>query len=234
MGIIDDPNDLDDFERRQRFDEIAAEFGRSIAAWECAPWVHPLDLLARDGVECPDADALAGWSDDAVTTLLWRVIEHLARQNTHLRHTDHLSDRALYLELLDGALQEPTKDWAAVLSPDEIAVPGSWSSSIDMSGEWETDESVRVYAMYYVADDDVKERAMLADLLQDRATPLPAFRPPPYDRDRFLPRHPEERRDETPQDDWFDEGDTRPRGTDPDPRRRDDHDGPFLDNDIPF
>ena len=101
-------------------------------------------------------------------------------------------------------------------------------------------ESIRLHAMYYVPDDDVKEREMLADPLEDSATPLPAYRTPPYDRDRFLPRHPESLRDQTPQDDWFDEGDTRPRGTDPDPRRRhdaddaDDEDKPFRDNDIPF
>lgn len=234
MGIIDDPNELDDFERRQRFDEIAAEYGRSIAAWECAPWILPAVLLARDGVELPDERALAGWSDDAVTTMLWRVIEHLARQNTHLFNTDHLSDRELYLELLDGALKEPTKDWAAVLAPEEIAVPGSWSCSIDVGGEIVDDASARLYATYFVPDDDDQRHGWLAEMLDPGSPPLPAYRQPPYDRDHFLPRHPEESRAETPREGWFDEGDIRPRGTDADPRRLDDPPPSMSDDDVRF
>ena len=77
--FIEDPNDLDDIERMIKFNEIAEEYGRHIAAFETAPWVTEYDLLIRAGIELPAPQEL---DDEALTALLWRIIENLATRNT--------------------------------------------------------------------------------------------------------------------------------------------------------
>jgi hypothetical protein len=228
--IIDDPNDLDDFERKLRFEEIAAEFGRSIAAMECAPWIDTVALAARHRLICPEASAIATWTDDEVSALIWRVIEFLAAQNTYFSETDHLSDRELYVELWESVLAEPTKDWEAVLEPDEIRSPSAWACHFSMLDDFSDPAVARLYARYYLPDDHKDRNGFLADFLEP-GEPLPPYEQPPFDRDRFMPERP------MPiEDDGWEETNTKPRSEPPPrPRRRGrSGDRPFTDDDIPF
>ncbi len=174
--FVEDPNDLDDVERMIKFHEIAAEYGRSIAAWETAPWVSEFELLERDGVILPHPDDL---DDDQLTDVLWKVIENMATRNTFFYHTDHLSEREFYERLYHEVLHEPAKDYSAVLDPDELTGPGAWVQSIDMCG----DDDLEAYWRYYADEETRREDAELHTDLQ-----MPPSEPCPYDRDRFLPR----------------------------------------------
>ncbi len=191
--FIEDPNDLDDIERMIKFNEIAEEYGRHIAAFETAPWVTEYDLLIRAGIELPAPQEL---DDEALTALLWRIIENLATRNTFLYDTDHLSDRALYTKLWEEVLHEPTKDYATVLDPEEITGLGAWQHCIDMCG-CEGDDLLD-YWKYYADEQTRQEDAALYTDMQ-----MPPKEPCPYDRDRFLPRSLDEKlRERGELDEW--------------------------------
>lgn len=242
--IIDDPNDMDDIERKIKFAEIAREFGRSIAAFECAPYISEFELMRRKGIDCPPPDVVDKLDDDAVTALVWKVMEYYASRNTFPSPTDHLSDRALYRKLYEVAEEEPSRDWEAVLEPHELTQVGSWVQHIDLL-PLDSDDDIRNYARWFVRDDDTKERANWASMLDEGQT-LPPFEGAPFDRDRFLPKSLEdklrERGEEPTEEQRFDHGEVDPRydefksfdddaddSTDGEPRRR-----KLDDDDIPF
>lgn len=103
---------------------------------------------------------------------LWDVIHGLAQLGAFLHHTDHLSDRDLYIYLWTDALREST-----VLMPENPAC--SWH--IDPVGSG-SEEDIRLYLKYYASN---RERR---DWLKDWPTdPMPGREKPPYDRDRRLP-----------------------------------------------
>lgn len=191
--FVEDPNDLDDIERMIKFNDLAEEFGRPIAAWETSPWVTEFELLERDGIKPP---APAELDDDQVTQWLWKVIENLATRNTFFYQTDHLSDRQFYEQLWHEVLHEPTKDYSTVLDKNELTSPNAWSHHIDMC---DPQVDPTDYWRYY-ADD--RTRREDAGYYPD--VPMPPREPCPYDRDRFLPKSPDERMMETGDDTRWD------------------------------
>jgi hypothetical protein len=180
--FIEDPNDLDDVERLIKFNEIAQEYGRSIAAWETAPWIPEFELLRRDGIALPSPYEL---DDDELTKALWSIIESMAGRNTFFHHTDHLCDREFYERLYYDRLHQPTKDYAAVLDKEEITALGAVVHSIDMC---DGDEDSSEYWRFYADEADREEEAGLSP-----GFAMPPRQPCPYDRDQFLPRSIDER-----------------------------------------
>jgi len=193
--LIDDPNDLDDAERIIKFNELAHEYGRHIAAYETAPWVPEAELLKRDGIMLPQPDEL---DEDEISALLWRIIESMAKRNTFFYHTDHLSDRAFYTKIWGEVLHEPTKDYTAVLDEDELTELYAWVHGIDMCDMSDASEELVLYWRYYADEQTRKEDA---ELYPDMT--MPPSEPCPYDRDRFLPRDAEQRlRERGDLDEW--------------------------------
>gem|GEM_PF-4055929 len=197
-----DPNDMDETERMLRFAEIAAAFGRSVAAFETSPWISGHDLLARHNIKTPKPSKLT--CDDALTDTLWQIIELFAKNNIFINHTDHLSERDLYTTIVQKLLDEPVKDYAAVIDAEEITRPGFWTCCYDLTEINSLDDGWLIYLKYY-ADDN--ERDIEARVCPDQT--LPPKETPRYDRDRFLPRPIEERFAELgevpPEEVWFQE-----------------------------
>lgn len=68
-----------------------------------ASWTTFFDELVRQGILLPDAIHL---SDTEINTLIPKMAAALATMNVFLRHTDHLTDRELYVFLTTEALRE--------------------------------------------------------------------------------------------------------------------------------
>lgn len=186
---IEDPNELervDEEIRRNELLERAAELGAHIdedcpteigeqfldnfVQFEEAPWTRHLDLLRKNGVHIPAPESL---SDEEMTGSLWDVINGLAATRSYLSHTDHLSDRQLYIALYHNLLQEETKDLADV---------GGYVCHIDLIGSG-GEEDNHLWLKYYATDEERAEwkRDWPADV-------LPPHVDPPYDRDSILPK----------------------------------------------
>lgn len=81
-----------------------------------AYWEHTVSEEAEDGVWTTHADELlkrgillpdpARLSDGEISSLLQRIAASLATMQVYLRHTDHLSDRDLYVQLTTETLRE--------------------------------------------------------------------------------------------------------------------------------
>jgi len=153
----DDPEDLHD------------RFLKNIALYEEQEPESPFELLPKSGIALPAPEELG---DEDMGRKLWDVIHGLAQLGAFLHHTDHLSDRELYIELWSDALREP-----AVLMPGEP----SYAYHIDLVGSG-SEEDIELFLKYYASN---KERR---EWLKDWPTdPLPDREKPPYDRDRRLP-----------------------------------------------
>jgi hypothetical protein len=90
-----------------------------------------------------------------------------------LLFTDHLSDRQLYARRWSDTLRVPT----ALDPPDDH---GAWHIDLTRSG---SEEDVETYLKYYADEDE--RRSWAEDWPDDR---MPEQAPPPFDRDRHLPR----------------------------------------------
>jgi len=75
--------------------------------FELAPLTTNLRQLEELGIEVPPASSL---DDERLTERLWEVIEGLARLQTYLLGTDHLSDRELYDRLERQVLREQVRE----------------------------------------------------------------------------------------------------------------------------
>lgn len=150
--------------------EVSAQFWRSVAAYEMAPWVTHFQQLEEAGIELPPPESL---DDRALTTKLWEVIDGLACLRVFLSQTDHLSDRELYDELWRDLLREPTKD---------LPLDDSFAWHIDLLGSG-SEEDTHLYMKYY-ADEDWRQH-WHASFPDD---PVPDRVEPPFQRDRRLPR----------------------------------------------
>jgi len=73
--------------------------------------VVPLELLRQRGVAIPDPATLA---DEALTPVLWTLLEAMAEIGLYVSFTDHLTDRELYERLLTDTLLAE-----AFLDPDD-------------------------------------------------------------------------------------------------------------------
>ena len=153
----DDPDDLHDL------------FMKNVAAYEERGESVIFDLLPQSGISLPAPEELG---DEEIGRKLWDVIHGIAQLGVFLHHTDHLSDRELYIYLWSDALREP-----AVLMPED----SSYAYHIDLVGSG-SEEDIQLFLRYYASN---KERR---EWLKDWPTdPLPDREKPPYDRDRRLP-----------------------------------------------
>ena len=145
--------------------EITEQFWQNIVDFEKAPLVTTHQKLAVAGIEVPADTEL---NDADLHDTLWEIIEWMARNNTVLYQTDHLSDRELYVWLRDDWFHEPGAD-----------MPGMTchTSPIGSCGE----DDMVIYHRFYA---DESERAdWLRDYPDDEMPPREKL---PFDRDRFL------------------------------------------------
>jgi hypothetical protein len=150
--------------------ELEEQFLEQILAFERAEQVTHRERLERAGVALPPVDTL---DDDALPLKLIEVVHTLAEMRIYLENTNHLSDRQLYTYLLAEALNES----GPLLPPD---MPMNCHLDICGSG---SEDDIAIWLRYY-ADDET--RAQWATDFPDMT--VPPHEPPPFDRDRHLPR----------------------------------------------
>lgn len=152
--------------------DMEEEFLRHVLEYENAEPISLLQLLENSGMEVPPPDQ---FDDENLAIKLKDIIERMASLGAYLLHTDHLSDRALYEYLYHDGLREE-----AVLFPENP----SYAYMIDLTGSG-SEEDNHVYLKYYA---DEQYRQQWANDWPDDV--LPEREPPPFDRDRFLPKSP--------------------------------------------
>jgi hypothetical protein len=148
---------------------LVESFWSNVANYEESPDTSEHELLARDGIDLPPPGSL---DDEALHAKLWEVIQALAKRDTFMSNTNHLSDRELYTHMVEEMFHEITKDMSA---------PG-WVHHYDILGgcsEEDIENSFRYYA-------DDEERARWMAHWPDYV--MPEKVKPPYDRDRWLPK----------------------------------------------
>jgi len=151
-------------------DATKEQFWEQVLDWEKAPSTTLFVALVDAGVQMPDPDEM---SDEAVTATLQAIVRKFAEWRVYLENTDHLSDRELYVHLLDEVLHDQSKFGTSPTANFHLDL-------IDIGSE----EDAEIWLKYY-ADEEAR---------QDWARDFPeATIPPredlPYNRDRFLP-HP--------------------------------------------
>ncbi len=152
--------------------DMEEEFLRQVLEYENAEPTTLFRLLENSGLDIPPPDQL---DDDAVTIKLKEIVERMATLGAYLLHTDHLTDRELYVYLFADGLREE-----AVLFPENP----SYAYMIDLTGSG-SDADNQIYLKYY-ADEEHRQQ-WARDWPDD---PLPEHEDPPFDRDRFLPQSP--------------------------------------------
>jgi hypothetical protein len=152
--------------------DIEEEFLRHVLEYETAQPITLLSLLENSGLEIP---LPADLDDTNLHDKLLEIIERMASMGAYLLHTNHLSDRELYVQLYDDSLREE-----AVLFPEN----SSYVYMIDLTGSG-SDEDNQVYLKYYADEEHRKQWA--ADWPDD---PMPSHKDPPFNRDRQLPQSP--------------------------------------------
>ncbi len=149
---------------------IAEEFWKHVVAFEKAPRGTLFAQLHKAGITLPTPDSMI---DTKLHEKLWEAIKKLAELRVFLYHTNHLSDRELYIALRDDLLREET----TIMPPD----PDS-AYHLDVIGSGsETD--IDIGLKYY---DDERMRRDWHESFPDY--PIPDHEDPPYDRDRYLPQ----------------------------------------------
>jgi len=150
--------------------EVEEQFWEQVVAFAQAEAIPLCEVLVQAGISLPSPDAL---DEGQVRAKMWEVIDGLFLQGIDLEHTDHLSDRELYIELWSETLREPT-----VLPPEE----SGFSYHLDLIGSGSAADTL-IYLKYYASADERQEWAA-----ECPAEVMPAHEQPPYDRDRHLPR----------------------------------------------
>lgn len=151
--------------------EVEEQFLEHVLAFEKANPVSLFDMLEKSGVMLPSPDEL---SDAQLAAKLQEIFEAMALLGAYLDSTDHLSDRELYERLWNDLLHEDT-----VLFPENP----DFACHVDVIGSG-SDEDIHLYLKYYA---DEEARCHWAKDWPDY--PMPRHEPPPYDRDRYLPKH---------------------------------------------
>ena len=152
--------------------DMEEEFLRQVLEYENAEPTTLFRLLENSGLEIPPPDQI---DDDAVKIKLNDIVCRMATLGAYLLHTNHLTDRELYVYLYHDGLREE-----AVLFPENP----SYSYMIDLTGSG-SDEDNQTYLKYYA---DEEHRKQWAHDWPDDV--LPDHEDPPFDRDRFLPQSP--------------------------------------------
>ena len=83
--------------------DMEEEFLRQVLEYENAEPTTLFRLLENSGLDIPPPDQL---DDDAVTIKLKEIVERMATLGAYLLHTDHLTDRELYVYLFADGLRE--------------------------------------------------------------------------------------------------------------------------------
>jgi hypothetical protein len=157
--------------------DVEEKFLEHVLAFETAPPTTLWDTLAREGLVPRPPNEL---SDQELETELTRLIEKLAECGFYLEDTNHLSDRELYALLLDKVLVEERPD---------LPLETGWRCHITISDFGPPDDpaGTQTYLKYYA--DPATRDLWKKDFPDD---PLPPHEEPEWDRDRHLPRPPEE------------------------------------------
>ena len=121
-------------------------------------------LLLSDGISLPCPESLR--NGEEVQVKLWEVIDALAARRVFLYHTNHLTNRELYVSLWTVHLNEVTRDISAFPS-------AAWH--IDLLGCGTRHEDVSDGQQEFWPE----ERSFKK---------IPPRRKPAYDRDRYLPK----------------------------------------------
>jgi hypothetical protein len=150
--------------------EVREQFQKTVDAFEQAKWSQQFQVLIESGITLPPPDELA---DAELNTKLWEVINALALMGAYLEHTDHLSDRELYILLWGDVLLEET----VIQSPNV-----TMACHIDLIGSG-SEEGNNIFLKYYA---DEHERTLWVQDFPDEQ--LPSREVLPFDRDRQLPK----------------------------------------------
>ena len=152
--------------------DMEEEFLRQVLEYESAEPISLFRLLENSGLEIPTPDQL---DDETLPIKLRQIVERMATLGAYLLHTNHLTDRELYVYLYADGLREE-----AVLFPENP----SYAYMIDLTGSG-SDADNQTYLKYYA---DEEHRQQWARDWPDDC--LPEHEDPPFDRDRFLPQSP--------------------------------------------
>jgi len=152
--------------------DVEEEFLRHVLEYETAQPITLYCLLENAGLDIPPA---ADLDDVSLRTKLQEIIEQMSSLGAYLLHTNHLSDRELYVHLYEDSLREE-----AVLFPEN----SSYAYMIDLTGSG-SDEDNRIYLEYYANEEQRKQWAN--DWPDD---PMPHHNEAAFDRDRHLPQSP--------------------------------------------
>lgn len=142
---------------------VIEAFLENVVAMEKAGWSTAAERLEEGGLELVPADEL---DDEALTKKLWDVVHAMALRNMYVTSTNHLSDRELYVQLIDSLYEE------SFMGP---ATRG-FNFVIDLVSSG-SDESIDLSFKYYAGED---QRQHWMDRFPDYE--MPAKETPPYDR----------------------------------------------------
>ena len=154
--------------------ELVEQFWQNVVEYEKAELTSGHKQLAEDGLVLPPPDEVA---EADLPDLLREMMARLAKRCTYVYNTDHLSDRQLYEDLWNEALNEAFADMPHT--------PGDGGWFIDILGGC-SEEDIYLSFKYYA---DEKERKDWLEQWPDYD--MPPHEAPPYDRDRHLPKPPQ-------------------------------------------
>ncbi len=150
--------------------EVEEQFWEQVVVFAQAEAMPLCEVLVKAGISLPSPDEL---DEGQLPAKLWEVIDGLFLQGIYLEHTDHLSDRELYMQLWSETLRE------------EVVLPAEdsgFSYHLDLIGSGDVADTL-IYLKYYASASERQEWAA-----ECPAEVMPAHEQPPYDRDRHLPR----------------------------------------------
>lgn len=155
--------------------EIREAFWEHVVKVEEGGWVSSRQQLQAAGVALPSPEEL---TDEQLAAKLQEIIDRMAALRTYLYSTNHLSDRELYTRLWEDVLNDEV--------PEAIASSTDGHHIIDMLGSC-SEQDIYLQFKYYADEDDRQHW-----LKEWPDYDMPPHEEPPYDRDRHLPRPPEE------------------------------------------
>lgn len=152
--------------------EDREEFWRRVEEVEESGLTTLARAIEEGGFELPVSDQL---TDEQLARKLWALIGRMAELHCFLTHTDHLSDRELYTQLVEETLQEEIEAALLTAGPNQ-------AYHYDLIGGG-SEEEIQIMLRYYTTVEDREQ--WHADFPDDV---IPPMRSLPYDRDRLLPK----------------------------------------------